>query len=366
MLSCDESNVLVLLASSLIIFSTIATASVVGNDDWETLSIEDVLTGEYKAEHISFTVVESEEENFKIENYVVNIEDDEYHIFDEIEIECEDSLGDIQVSGDGGLFKFENNNFNFQLNDSEEGILKVGNHFIQERVLDLSITLGDDVILTENMNLKIKDRYDVIIHHIGDVKYSIEREPGELPEYIFELGKDGEIKSSIEEVTEVDKTPTKRPEDRPLPPITIGKKGIQEPSIESGLTVKKRNIKRGSVDLNISGEFEGSRIVRVSIDREMIGNNISDMDDIVVEVDGEEMDHYEEWHDIYGTDEPGYYLNMTKSETEVFVRMDFSEHNLRIYEKTSEDELSPYSYLGLLIGAIVVIAGAGLLFKKES
>jgi len=59
-------------------------------------------------------------------------------------------------------------------------------------------------------------------------------------------------------------------------------------------------------------------------------------------------------------------VNMTKSQTEVYVRMDFSEHNLRIYERTVEDVISPYSYVGLLIGALVVIAGAGLLFKKNS
>lgn len=362
MLSPDKRIIVVLLASTLILFSTIATASVGGYDNSGQPPNYGDIAGNYAGDDVTFEIVESEEDTFIIEDYRVTIEGNNYQIFEKIEIDTEESWAPISVEQEGDTFQFGNEHFDIQIEDGE---LEIGNHFKQGMILRVCITLGSDVSLTENMTLEINDTYDVNFNLDGDVEFQIEKESGTPPKYNFELGEEGDIQAYIKEI--VDDFPPRGPRNRPLPPITIGRDGtMQPPGPESGLMVVEREIKRGSVDLDISGEFEGSRIVRVSIDREMVGRNISDFDDIVVEVDGEELDHFDPWQDIYETDEPGYYVNMTKSQTEVYVRMDFSEHNLRIYERTVEDVISPYSYVGLLIGALVVIAGAGLLFKKKS
>lgn len=297
---------MVLLASILLLFSTIATASVVGYDNAQPPNYGDA-DGNYTGDEIKFEIVESEEDTFVIEDYRATMEGNRYQIFEKIEIDTEESWAPINSEHKSSMFRFGNEHFEIQLQDGEDGEMEIGNHFIQGMMLRVSITLGSDVSLTENMTLKINDRFDVSFHLRGDVEYNIIRNTGALPEYNFELGEDGEIRSSIKEIME--NIPPKGPKDRPLPPISIGGAGdVQPPGPESGLTVVRNDVRRGSIDLDISGDFEGSRVVHVSIDREMVGRNISDIDDIVVEVDGEEMEHFDPWQDTYKTDEPRFLL----------------------------------------------------------
>ncbi|MFW6141137.1 MAG: hypothetical protein ACOC53_01080 [Candidatus Saliniplasma sp.] len=364
MVSSNKNMIMVLLASTLLLFSTIGTASVVGYDNGAQPPDYSEIVGNYEGGNINFEVVDGEEEIFTIEDFEVDVDGDNYQMFENIEIEFEGSWAPITSEEKGSRFRFDNDYFNLLLVDSEEGKLKVENKYGMERTIKVSIIIGRDVSLTDDMTLEVDDRLGIDFNLSGDVDYQIKRGPDGVSEYNFELKSEGVVESSIKEI--IDETPPERVGNRPLPPISIGKDGTMEPpSFKSGLNVVSKNIKKGSVGLTVSGEFEESRIVRVSIDRNVIGKNISDMDDIIVEIDGEEVEHFEPWQDLYNTDEPGYYVNMTKSETEVFIRMDFSEHDIRVYERTTEDVLSPYSYLGLLVGAIVVIAGAGILFKKN-
>ncbi|MFO7991355.1 MAG: hypothetical protein R6U61_03555 [Thermoplasmata archaeon] len=315
-------------------------------------------------EHLEFTITSDASGSYMVTDVTYIDGEDSYKIFSEITISG--SWGYIPSEFDVGddNLKYISSDYNLYLRDSDTSFLEIQG--VVKSELEVKFELGDDVTLDkwgdlDYLTLSINEKIQLRIDFTGAIDVSVENHAEEPDTINFVMNTGGHLKCSIEEKQ------IQVPAGKILSEISLDGKGGLGWEKAKGLSVERLRANRGDIKFKVTGDYSESKILHFNLDRELIG---SDIEDIKVKVDGEDIEH-KKVKDIYSQNEAGYYVNVTKDSTHVYVRMDFSEHTVNIYEESAgsveevDEGITPFDMLGVLIGIVIVIAAAGVLFYKR-
>lgn len=310
-----------------------------------------------------------EDDELKLKDVFYKDGTDVYKVFKEMKITVKGYHGEIEFPIPDfreNIFKVNQEKFRFEIKDTTEGRISITP--LEAHDISVKIELARDTEVGDyqgknEIYLDMGNGRPMKLSWSGSTDFSLNRKPDRLISMYLLLKEQGEFSSKISE-----DIPVARPTKKVLARISMDASGeLGEMPLGSGLGVSKEKAAEGEVELKVSGDFDESKVINLNLDRELIGSRVEDISDMKVSIDGEELE-YREPDELYGTEKEGYYVNMSKTKTSVYIRMNFSEHNVRIYEDVEEggpSGVQPGSFAGLILGILVVVAGTVILFKKE-
>ncbi len=349
---------IVILFALAIPYSAVAQSYDYGPNDRETTSISKSIRGT----HILFDR-EITEENVIFTEIQYIFEDQEFLLFSEIIISIENGFSiPSDQEPDIDDFKLIRPGLIVLFNDTEEtefSIQQTSNKQIDVKMI-LAPGVEWEAPAEDRLNLIISEEHRMTIAWSEDTILSVEKMQ-ETVKVSFLLVDGGRVNTNLSMI------PQERGEN--VPRISVDHHGdIRQEG--PGISVTKRRAVKGEVELTISLEVPGSRIIQLNLSRELIGSDIRDLSDIRVSVNGEDIEYIGAGK-LYDTDEQGYYVSIVNGETHVYLQLEESEQDVRVYDISQDhtsiaQPLSLTEMIGLSIGVIVVIAGiTALLFKKK-
>lgn len=325
-------------------------------------------SAEIDGEVLSFTS-EFDGEHFIIEDVNLDIEGEGLEVYKSISITSNDEMSTHPGVPPKGftddVYTYNSGSFILRLSDVEGEFFFIKN--IGLNTISLTLEIGLDMMLDswideDGILLSSKNEHELMLSKTNDVDISVEERLGSPVTISLNIPPEGEVASTYLERG----TPEENRRPKYIGRINVDGKGYNYVPNRPGLSIDLQTAKKGSVELTLSNDVSGYEKVHIVLDNDLIGSNVQDISDIAVSLDGSDIE-YIGYREFYTSEETeGYYVNITNGETHVFIRMHFSERNLRVYERTPT-ATSPgiNSVYGLLLGIMIVVLGAGALFYKK-
>lgn len=314
-------------------------------------------------EHLEFSVTSDDGGSYKVTDVTYLEGKEDYSIFSEITIS--ESWGYIPSEFDVGddNIQYMTSDYKLYLRDSDTSFIEIKG--LRQVEIEIIFELGDDVALDkwgdlDYLTLNINEGSQIRIDFSGS-DVTVENNAEGPDTIIFVMDSGGSIRCSVEDIH------AQTPARKILSEISLDEKGEIGWDKVKGLSVERLKANKGDVEFKVTGDYSESKILHFNLDRELIG---SEIEEIKVKLDGEDIEH-KNVEDLYSKDGSGYYVNITKDSTHVYVKMDFSEHTVNIYEEAegsvedTERGATLFDMVGVLIGIVIVIAAAGVLFYKR-
>lgn len=293
-------------------------------------------------------------------NYL--FEGEEHAIFSSLIIEADIEMepgAPIPPMGTEG-FRYTEQEFQLMISDSESGEICIKQ--LTTVSVDVRMELAEGVELNDwghgYLTLHLSREHELTIEWSETTDIRVEQKATGTAKIEFSLGLDGIVETRV----------TPRSYGDPVTDrITIDGEGTVI-EVPAGISIGNVITSPGDVEITVSSDVEGSRILQLNIGRELVGSEVNNLSDIRVSVDGEEL-NYMGSNEFYTTEEEGYYVLMVDDETHIFLRMTFSQHTIKVSEMPEAIDVSPTfninGLLGLFIALTVVTIGAAVLFKKK-
>ncbi len=308
--------------------------------------------------------VEITEDMIIFTDVTYSYEDEEYDVFSEMIIE-----GDFNMPFDSNSI-FENDAFQFvrkglhlTFNDTENGELRILQTSIDQVEVKIIIAPGIEweAPAEDHLGLIISDEHKLTISWSDGSHIRVEK-IHDIVDISFTLHTGGFVSTYMEYI------PQEQEPEEHIPQISIDSQGYMSKE-GADISVVKRKVVKGDVELTVSSDIPGSRIIQLNLSRAFIGSEINDLSDIKVSLDGEELE-YVGANKLHSTEEQGYYVSIVNGETHVFLSIDSTQHEVRVYEVSQEvtSAAQPLSFtemVGIFVGIVVVIGGMTALFFKK-
>ncbi len=342
----------------ILIAPFVSTAEIYNND-------QDRYEVELEGDYTSFDI-EVDEDEFIVKNFYLKLDGEYIEIFRKIviTIDSEDIPQQVQPPSEftDGFYEYRTSYFKFQVESNEEDFLNIV--FFDDDTKSIEYILGPEVELTSldelSFQLSLSSKHEISISWGSELEYDTVHSETEVS-IRFEIDREVTISTGID-IDEDIEPPVRRPH---VGRVTVDhQRRFEYKEIRPGLNMIFEKAEPGNIEFSFSSDFTGIETLHIVISREYIGSEIRDLSNLAVEFDGEDIEHmgfkqfYEREQDI------GYYVNITDDQAHFFIRLEFSEHSLRIYDEAMIDEIV-FSPIGLLLGLLVVATAAVVLFYKK-
>ncbi len=341
---------------------TIPYCAVAQYDEYTPAQQTAPITRSIEGTYISYDI-EITDDSVILTDIRYTYENQEFALFSQIVVDVENGFDypfDSIPMGDDG-FKLTRQGLHLSFNDTENSELRIistSGYQIEVKIRmtpgarweapskdSISMLISDDQRLTiawsENSVVRVEKTQETV-----DVSFLLER-GGKIHTRLSGLPPDTE---------------------QNIPEISIDRNG-KLTGEGAGISVMKKNAVKGDIELTVSKDTPGSRIIHLNLSRELIGSNINDLSNIKVAVNGEDIE-YIGADKFYDTEEQGYYVSIVDGETHVYFNVNDVEQDVKIYEVSQDvtstaESLSFTEMIGITIGIVVVMAGMTALFFKK-